>query len=357
MFLEKKRILILGGTGAMGTHLVQILNGQNACVFVTTRSKRDDFENVRYVIGDAHDLKFLTSLFEEHWDAIVDFMSYKTEEFRQREELLLSSTRQYVFISSARVYADTQLPITEESCRLLDVCEEKEYLSTDDYALRKARQEDILYASGKRNWTIVRPYITFSEYRLQLSALEKEHWLYRAIRGRTIVFSKDLANKVTTITYGYDVARCIASFLGKKDAFGETIQVTNAFSCKWSEILGFYLDAIERVTHHRPRVKMIDNWMPFLGGNESQVKRDRLYDRSFNNIKLQKYIDVSTFKPIRQAIEDCIETFVRKPLFKDIKWQNEARKDKLTREWANPMEIKGLKAKLIYFIYRFGLRS
>ena len=40
----------------------------------------------------------------------------------------------------------------------------------------------------------------------QLGVLEKELWLYRALNGRTIVFSKDIAEKSTTLTYGYDVA-------------------------------------------------------------------------------------------------------------------------------------------------------
>lgn len=52
-------------------------------------------------------------------------------------------------MSSSRVYADSQTPITENSPRLLDVYKEEEYLKTDEYALSKARQEDILHRSGK----------------------------------------------------------------------------------------------------------------------------------------------------------------------------------------------------------------
>ena len=67
---------------------------------------------------------------------------------------------------------------------------DEEYLNTDEYALSKARQENILHEAGCNNWTIISPYITFSETRLQLGVLEKEDWLWRAINGYSIVFQK-----------------------------------------------------------------------------------------------------------------------------------------------------------------------
>ena len=75
--------------------------------------------------------------------------------------------------------------------RLLDVSHDSIYLKTDEYALAKARQEDILRKSGKNNWTIIRPYITYSESRLQLGVLEKEAWLYRALKGFQEMFWKN----------------------------------------------------------------------------------------------------------------------------------------------------------------------
>ena len=51
---------------------------------------------------------------------------------------MLEATDQYVFISSARVYAQTEDLITEDTPRLLDVCTDKEYLKTNEYALAKA---------------------------------------------------------------------------------------------------------------------------------------------------------------------------------------------------------------------------
>ena len=174
------KILVLGGTGAMGVDLVKILGECGEEVTVTSRSERKSaFDNVKYVKGDAHDTVFLHTLLAEKYDAIVDFMIYNTEEFKVRCDLLLSATDQYLFLSSSRVYADSKTPITEDSPRLLDVTTDSEYLKTDAYALTKARQENLLRESGKTNWTIIRPYITYSNQRLQLGVYEKELCMVR----------------------------------------------------------------------------------------------------------------------------------------------------------------------------------
>lgn len=194
------RILIMGGTGAMGSHLVGILAADPANeLTVTTRKEFPSVENgcIRYVRGNAHDIGFVRSLVPvgAKWDCIVDFMVYTPDEFRERVDFLLSVCKQYVFLSSARVYAGSNEPIVETSPRLLDTVNDEVYLRTDEYALAKAREENLLSQSGKTNWVIVRPYITYSEIRLQLGVLEKEQWLYRAMNGRKIVFPKDIAEK------------------------------------------------------------------------------------------------------------------------------------------------------------------
>ena len=161
------KILVLGGTGAMGVDLVKILGERSENVTVTSRSERkSEFSNVEYVKGDAHDTTFLQALLTQKFDAIVDFMAYHTDEFKSRRDLLLGATDQYLFLSSSRIYANSKTPITEDSPRLLDVTTDKEYLKTDEYALAKARQENLLQESGKTNWTIIRPYITYSNQRL-----------------------------------------------------------------------------------------------------------------------------------------------------------------------------------------------
>ena len=220
------KVLVLGGTGAIGNHLVRLLSGSGIETYITSRKYRNSEGNVHYFQGNAHDLRFLENILKKDWDVIVDFMVYTTISFKERVGALLNATKQYVFLSSARVYADCATPIHENSPRLLDVSQDKRFLSTDEYSLAKARQEDILRNTGENNWTIIRPYITYSENRLQLGVLEKEEWLYRALHGRTIVFSEDINSKATTLTYGLDVANGIMAVIGNHSTFGEVFNVT-----------------------------------------------------------------------------------------------------------------------------------
>lgn len=54
------KILVLGGTGAMGVDLIKILAGGTNQLTATSRSERkSEFNNVKYVRGDAHDTAFL----------------------------------------------------------------------------------------------------------------------------------------------------------------------------------------------------------------------------------------------------------------------------------------------------------
>ena len=345
-------ILVLGGTGAMGVHLVELLSQRGDAVWVTSRRERPSRKNVTYVRGDAHDNDFLRTLLNSRrWDAIVDFMVYQTEEFRYRMPQLLAATAQYVFLSSSRVYADSAGPITEDSPRLLDVSADAAYLKTDEYALTKARQENALRteSQGGGNWTIVRPYITYSEIRLQLGVLEKENWLYRALHGQTIVFSKDIADRMTTLTYGCDVARGIAALIGNGKALGEAFHITCDRPIRWSEVLEIYLDVLESKTGQRSKVKMPDK-SPFTC---PQVVYDRYYNRVFDNTKINGFIDTAAFTDPHAGLRRCLEAFIEKPQFGEIGIERAALFDRIAGERTPLSAFSGIEHKTAYLLYRY----
>lgn len=348
------KILVLGGTGAMGAHLVKLLRDENFDVTVTSRAQSGIKDGIRYVKGDALDDAFLASALKEgRWSAIVDFMVYSTVNFKARAQSLLEATEQYIFLSSARVYADGSGFITENTPRLLDVCRDQDYLQTDEYALSKARQENILFDSRRANWTIVRPYITFSEQRLQLGVLEKEDWLFRALNGRKIVFSSDINSKITTLTHGADVALGIRSLIGQPKALGEAFHITNKKSITWSAALGIYISTLERHLGFEPGI-CLEGLTKFMRTHSGkyQIIYDRLYNRQFNNEKIARFIDLDSFSDPLLALQSSLEGFLKKPLFKNTSGRSEALRDRVTGDRTPLGQLPDFKQRLRYAIAR-----
>lgn len=348
------KVLILGGTGAMGGHLRHLLAEKGALVSVTTRQTLPSEGGIKYISGNAKDDDFLRTQLEQRWDCIVDFMTYSTADFRRRLPFLLTSTMQYVFLSSARVYARSEKPLTEDSPRLLDVSDDRQYLKSDEYALAKARQENLLSESGHKNWTILRPYITYAEERLQLGVLEKEAWLFRALQGRTIVFSSDIAERTTTLTSGLDVAGAISGLIGLEKALGESFHITCDFPRTWHEIFGIYKKTLTEYYGECPKIRFVDlDSFMITHSSRYQIIYDRLYNRIFDNDKIRSLVSTDLFFPPEQGLKLSLLEFLKKLKFSPISSLGEGMRDRLTGEKTALRHFYGLREKLRYLACRY----
>ena len=348
---QPKKALLLGGTGALGAHLRDLLAEKGFEVWVTSRSPHADSEHVHYLQMDAMDFNTFKKLMASRWDAIVDFMIYPPKTFEARLEVFLKKTDQYVSLSSARVYADAgETPITEDSPRLLDTVTDEDYLKTNEYALAKARDENILREKGTgKNWTIIRPYVTFSEERLQLGTLEKEQWLKRALEGKTIVFSRDVAEKLTTLTYGRDVARGMAAVIGRKEAFGETFHITSPKQIRWADVLKIYVRVLSEVTGRVPKVMLTKESAQLRTPGKYQVIYDRRFNRAFDNGKIGRFVDIDSFREPEEALESCLRAFLASDRkFRPMNETLERLHDYEAKCWLRRLasKAKGLMAKL-----------
>lgn len=349
------RILVLGGTGAIGQHLVKLLADEEHQVMVTSRNRDGEEGFVRYINGNAHELDFLRELLTKSWDVIIDFLNYPTESFYKRFRLILNSTNQYIFLSSARVYADCEDRITEKSKRLLDTCNDYDYLNTDEYALAKAKQENLLLKSGSLNWTIIRPYITYSSHRLQLGFYEKEVWLHRIMNGKSIILPEEMMEKWTTLTHGLDVAKGIKALVGNKKSYGEIFNITHSEATTWSEILKIYRSTLleEGIRFNVKFCTLRDILRVYPA--KYQILYDRIYNRKFDSNKL---MTLSNWRPEydpERGLSTCIKSFLKSPTFHRIGWTLEARLDRMTGDITSIWEINSLKSKIGYMLYRTGI--
>lgn len=102
------RILILGGTGVTGPHLVAEALGRGHEVTIFTRGRaepstnRELFEQVEHLIGDRADN--LAALRGRDWDVVIDNSGREVEWTTASAELLRDHVQTYVYTSSTGVY-------------------------------------------------------------------------------------------------------------------------------------------------------------------------------------------------------------------------------------------------------------
>ncbi len=344
-----RKILVLGGTGAMGVYLVPALLRAGFQVLATSRAHRETTHpNLRYLQGDGRDMAFLSSLLSNlHPDAIVDFMSYGTEAFAARRHLLLDFTSQYLFLSSYRVFADSStIPLTERSPRLLDVCDDPAYLATDEYALAKARQENLLRESGLRNWTILRPGITYSHNRFQFGTLEANTVCFRALQGLPVIMAREILARQTTMTWAGDVAKLIVPLVLNPEALAEDYNIVTAEHRLWSEIAQHYSDFLN--------LRVVETDLATYAavvGRLPQIRFDRMYDRIMDNSKVLAATEIAQadFMPLRNGLERELASFKKHPYYQYPDFALNARMDRAT---GTRMSLAGLplKRKIRYFL-------
>lgn len=292
-----KKILVLGGTGAMGVYLVPKLIERGYAVDVASLDEVESTTpNLRYFKGDCMDVDYVAELLKNGYDGIVDFMIYNQDKFEERHKMFLDNTSHYIYLSTYRIYANEEHPVKETSPRLLDASKDADFLATDDYALYKAKGENVLLDSDYKNWTAIRPAITYSKKRFQLVILEAPYVVGRTLHGKKLVLPKQAKDVQATMSWAGDVAEMIARLLFNPKAYREIFTVCTAEHMTWGEVADIYKELIglEAVW-----VDMED----FLGiishnsnnpmGIRYQLIYDRLFDRIMDNSKI---LDVTGMK-------------------------------------------------------------
>lgn len=281
-------ILILGGTGAIGVYLAKELSNKDCNIDVTTRRNIKNGKNINYINGDAKNLDFIYKVLKtKKYDCIIDLMVYTTKEFKSRFEFFLEKTNHYIFVSTYRVFSESKVKLTEDSFRLLDVTGDKEYLQQDEYALDKAKQENLLKESSYQNWSIVRPSITYSTNRFQFFTYETDVILSRAKFKQYLPIPKGSLDKYTTMTWAGDVGVMICRVALNKGSFGESYNVLTSESVTWRDVAKIY----EQTIGLKVIEVNMDEFTPLVS-NKWQLKYDRMLDRRCDNSKILDFADI-----------------------------------------------------------------
>lgn len=149
-------ILVLGGTGFIGPHLVRHAVSRGHRVTIFTRGRRDGDlpASVIRLTGDRNGQ--LAALEGKKWDAVIDDSATNPDWVKQSTELLKGNVGTYLFTSSTGVYYPYLKRGLTESDPIRYELDDPKDLSAD-FGVKKARCErQVLDAFGDKG-TIIRP--------------------------------------------------------------------------------------------------------------------------------------------------------------------------------------------------------
>lgn len=110
------RILVMGGTRFVGKPLVARLQAQGHALTLFTRGKNAVPDGVEHLSGDRSSHEGLLPLQGRGFDVIVDSSGRKLDDSRRVLELTGAPSHRFVYVSSAGVYAASELwPLNESS--------------------------------------------------------------------------------------------------------------------------------------------------------------------------------------------------------------------------------------------------
>ena len=291
----------------MGVYLVPKLVERGYAVDVLSLDDvTSDNPLLTYIKGDGMDVAYVGELLKKGYDGIVDFMIYNGDKFEERYRMFLDNTDHYIYLSSYRIYANEEHPIKETSPLLADVLTpEQQALRYDDYCLYKAREERMLHASGRKNYTIIRPAITYSVGRYQLTTLEAPVLIPRIREGKTVLLPEEAMSVQATMSWAGDIATMIARLLFNPANFGETFTVATAEHHAWGEIAEYYRKLTGMKYTIIPKEDFLSVWGTGGLGNRWQLEYDRLFDRIMDNTKILNATGMkqSELKPLYEGLE------------------------------------------------------
>ncbi len=299
-----KTILLIGGGGTLGTYTAnELLALGHRVDILCPEEKHSDHDRLTFYQGYGTE-EFLEQHFAtRHYDGIVNFIHYpEIESYPPIHRLLMAHTDHLIVLSSYRVYADEQHPVTETAPMLLDVSTDRAFIETEKYAISKAKLEKYLRAECTgQPWTIVRPVISFSWRRFDLVTYYND--LLKRIDDQQIIPLPTAAKHLGAgLDWAGNSGKLIAHLLFKEQAFGEAFTVSSAQNLTWGEVAELYAELLDAKFRWVSTEEYLD---ATNNNNYYALLYDRLFDRTIDNRKILQVTGLSSadFTPIKEGLQ------------------------------------------------------
>lgn len=302
---QNKKVLLIGGSGTLGEYTMQELLrlGVAHIDIICIEDLISDDPRISYFKGDAMVYSFLEAfLADRHYDGIVNFMHYSNPNpYPLVHRLLMKNCDHLIFLSSYRVYADEQHPITESAPKLLDAVEDTDFLRGEPYAVPKTWCEYYLASTADEHWTVVRPVISFSKRRFDLVTHTGATLLEKAACGEPALLPIGAKDLVAGWDWAGNSGKMIANLLFKPAAFREAFTVSSAQNLTWGQVAELYAEVFGLSYTWVSEEEYLEATNRF---NYDAFRYDRMYNRLIDNSKILEVtgLTAADFMPLKDAL-------------------------------------------------------
>ena len=153
------KLLVLGGTGYIGPHLVEyaLSRGHTVTLFNRGQTQPGLFPNVEKLIGDRNTPDGHSALRGREWDVVYDLPVGVPQWIVNAAAMLRGNVKQYVMVSSTAAYRDFTQSYPDETAPTQDPAPIDATTQSAPYGPRKVKCEQLVMDAYGSGGTVVRP--------------------------------------------------------------------------------------------------------------------------------------------------------------------------------------------------------
>jgi nucleoside-diphosphate-sugar epimerase len=329
------KILFLGGTGNISADCAALLHKRGHEIIVVSRGRTPVPTEYRAIHADRKDLPAMRAALRGiQPDVALNFLGYEVTDVQTDFDLFSGGLGQYIFISSATVYAKppTRLPIIEDAP-----------LGNAwwDYAQKKLACEQWLQERHQTSGfpvTIVRPSHTYSKRWVPNPVSSASYTFAARIEQGKPVFVPDNGENPWTLTAASDFAMGMAGLVGNRDAVGETFHITSDEVLTWNQIYAEIAAALGTSSAQILKIPtaFICQIAPQLTGN---LKGDKAQPGIFDNSKIKRFVpEFQCRKTFKAGIRESVKWLREHPDQQNLNPQVDATFDQVVAAWQKQVD-------------------
>ena len=323
-------VLFIGGTGNISEASARLLADGGHHVTLVTRGQSPVPTGCQQLRADRRKLEQMqTALQGRELQIVVNFLGYDIPDLEVDYAVLKGRVRQYVFISSATVYAKPppRLPITEEG---------PFGNPWWDYAQKKLACEQWLKEKAQATGfpiTIVRPSHTYSRRWIPNPVSSSSYTFARRFEQGRPVYVHDEGQTPWTLTHTSDFAVGLIGLLGNKAAIGESFHITGDEVHTWNQIYGEIASALGVNLPEVVKVPtdFICKVAPEYTGT---LKGDKSHPGVFDNSRIKRLVlEFKTRKSLAEGLQESVQWLRLHPEHQNLKPELDQVIERVIQAW------------------------